>query len=289
MAFFNNKRKDFSIQPPRQQVDSTPFFVTDSANIDFTLENLNLTANLTPTGVTSGIYGSATLIPILEVDQWGRITRVTTTTFSASGITLETNGNPNPVQTLLNLVAGTNMTITDDGLGNITFSSSGTGGPTTWGSITGTLTSQTDLITYLTTNYQPLLGFTPENIANKAINFTVLNNTLYPTTLAVANYISSFGYITSAITTLNGLTAATQNFATPGTSGTAPNWNSVSPNHTLNIPLASAASVIAGLISRAEYDTFNGKQDALTTTKSVKSLCNNGELDGDNPERKSVV
>lgn len=131
MAFFNNKRKDFSIQPPRQQVDGTPFFVTDSANIDFTLENLNLTADLTPTGVTDGTYGSATLIPILEVDQWGRITGVTTTSFSASGISLETNGTPNPVQTLLNLVAGTNMTIIDDGLGNITFSSSGGSGTVT--------------------------------------------------------------------------------------------------------------------------------------------------------------
>jgi hypothetical protein len=127
MAFFNNKRKDFSIQPPRQQVDGTPFFVTDSANIDFTLENLNLTADLTLTGVTSGTYGSPTLIPILQVDQWGRITGVTTTSFSASGVSLETNGTPNPVQTLLNLVAGTNMTITDDGLGNITFDATGGG------------------------------------------------------------------------------------------------------------------------------------------------------------------
>jgi len=43
-------------------------------------------------------------------------------------ITLETNGVLNGDQTLLNLVAGTNMTITDDGLGNVTFDSSGAGG-----------------------------------------------------------------------------------------------------------------------------------------------------------------
>lgn len=44
-----------------------------------------------------------------------------------SSITLQTNGTPNGSQTLLNLVQGTGMTITDDGLGNITFVSSGTG------------------------------------------------------------------------------------------------------------------------------------------------------------------
>jgi hypothetical protein len=158
MAFFGNKRKDFSIQPPRQQVDGTPFFVTDSANIDFTLENLNLTANLTPTGVTSGIYGSATLIPILRVDQWGRITGVTTTTFSASGIALEVNGTPNLSQTILNLIDSATIQVVDLGGGDIEFNYIGTGGPATWGSITGTIASQTDLITYLTTNYYPLTG-----------------------------------------------------------------------------------------------------------------------------------
>jgi hypothetical protein len=125
MSFFGNKRRDFSIQPPRQQVDGTPFFVTDSSNIDFTLDNLNLTADLTFTGVVAGTYGDATNIPVLQIDQWGRVTGVTTTTFSASGIVLETNSVTNPTQTLLNLVAGTNMTITDDSLGNITFDATG--------------------------------------------------------------------------------------------------------------------------------------------------------------------
>lgn len=53
------------------------------------------------------------------------------TTLSATGgggITLETNGTPNGDQTLLNLVQGSNMTITDDGFGNITFDAAGGGG-----------------------------------------------------------------------------------------------------------------------------------------------------------------
>ena len=128
MPFFGNKRRDFSIQPPRQQVDGTPFYVTDSANIDFTLDNLNLTADLTFTGVTAGTYGDATNIPVLQIDQWGRITGVTLQPISPSGLALEVNGTPNGDQTLLNLVAGTNMTITDDGLGNITFDATGGGG-----------------------------------------------------------------------------------------------------------------------------------------------------------------
>lgn len=85
MAFFGNKRKDFSIQPPRQQVDGTPFFVTDSANIDFTLLNLNLTANLTQLLPTSGTYGDSTHIPILQIDQFGRITGVTTVAIGGGG------------------------------------------------------------------------------------------------------------------------------------------------------------------------------------------------------------
>lgn len=75
----------------------------------------------------------------------------------------------------------------------------------------------------------------------------------------------------TGITALNGLTASVQTFATPGTTGTAPNWNSATSTHTLNIPLASAAGVTAGLISKADYDVFSGKQSALSGTGIVKS------------------
>lgn len=44
------------------------------------------------------------------------------------GVTLQTNGVDNIVQTLLNLEAGTNMTITDNGNGTITFDAAGGGG-----------------------------------------------------------------------------------------------------------------------------------------------------------------
>ncbi len=53
-------------------------------------------------------------------------------TASGSGTTLllQTEGVDNPVQNLLNLVAGTNMLITDDGAGNITFDATGGSGGT---------------------------------------------------------------------------------------------------------------------------------------------------------------
>lgn len=39
--------------------------------------------------------------------------------------------------------------------------------------------------------YQPLLGYIPENVANKVTDFTVLNNTVYPTTQAISNYLAT--------------------------------------------------------------------------------------------------
>ncbi len=45
-----------------------------------------------------------------------------------TGLTLETNGTLNGSQTLLNLVAGTNITLSDNGSGSITIASSGGSG-----------------------------------------------------------------------------------------------------------------------------------------------------------------
>jgi hypothetical protein len=82
----------------------------------------------------------------------------------------------------------------------------------------------------------------------------------------------------TGITALNGLTAQIQNFAT-GTSGTDFGITSATDTHTFNLPTASAAN--RGALSSADWSTFNGKQNALTDTKSVKISTNNVELDGD--------
>jgi len=93
-----------------------------------------------------------------------------------------------------------------------------------------------------------------------ALSVTGYNNTNWDTAYGWGNHASA-GYLTAAITSLGGLTVATQTFAV-GTSGTAPAFSSVTSTHTLNIPMAATASVTAGLISKTEYDTFNGKATA---------------------------
>lgn len=55
---------------------------------------------------------------------------------------------------------------------------------------------------------------------------------------------------------LNGLSSQTQSFNVPGTNGLSPHWVSLGSQHTLNIPMASASAVTAGLISKLEYDHF---------------------------------
>jgi len=56
--------------------------VTDSANIDLTLSNADLTADLTDTAVTPGTKGDATNSAQVTVDQKGRVTSLTQTPIS---------------------------------------------------------------------------------------------------------------------------------------------------------------------------------------------------------------
>lgn len=55
----------------------------------------------------------------------------------ASGLTLEVGGVPNGSQALLNLAAGSNITLTDNGTGTVTIASTGGGGSTTPGGSNG--------------------------------------------------------------------------------------------------------------------------------------------------------
>ena len=71
------------------------------------------------------------------------------------------------------------------------------------------------------------------------------------------------------ITQLNTLTAAIQTLQI-GSAGTTPAWSTSGPStHILNIPLASAAGVSAGLISNTSFAAFSAKQDPISASPPI--------------------
>jgi len=94
--------------------------------------------------------------------------------------------------------------------------------------------------------------------------------------LSAANW-STFNNKTTNLGTVTSVSALTI-----GTSGTAPNSSiatgTTTPTITLNIPLASTTSVTAGLLSKADYDTFSAKTTNLGTVTSVSSADGNATI-----------
>ena len=98
-------------------------------------------------------------------------------------------------------------------------------------------------------------------------------NIWYNTTTNTLDYFNgtsnqSLGTAGGGISSLNGLASSSQSFST-GNSGVTPSWSSVGSVHTFNIPLASSASVTAGLISKSDYDTFNSKLSSSLSSGEI--------------------
>lgn len=115
-----------------------------------------------------------------------------------------------------------------------------------------------------------MIGTTTDNTVGKLqVNgkLTVATHTIAANSdSAVVRVLASGEYqyakINGGITTLNTLTAATQTFAT-GTSGSDFNISSVTDVHTFNFPTASASN--RGLLSTADWSTFNGKVGSINS------------------------
>lgn len=149
-------------------------------------------------------------------------------------------------------------------------------------------------------NYKAILNATNINTADRTFTFNNRSGTLaledltsllamLPSIVGNAGKIlTTDGYallwetVTApgGLTSLNGLSSSTQTFAI-GTSGTAVNWSSNGSVHTLNIPMASTASVTGGLLSNADYQRIPFKDqanvfDAIQTFANAPVITNPG-------------
>jgi len=137
---------------------------------DVTIDNTGATT-LADTAVTAGTYGNSSNVPQIVVDSKGRITGASNVAISGTSVTPSA------------------LTKTDDT--NVTLTLGGTPSTALLQAVSltlgwaGTLADGRIASASTWNNKQNALGYTPEDVANKATSLTSPDNTKYPTTQAV--------------------------------------------------------------------------------------------------------
>jgi len=184
---------------------------------------------------------------------------------SGAGGTLAAGWLPLPSASTLGGVKSLTCTGTDKlsaiGTDGLPVCSADQGGAATWGAITGTLSAQADLQTALD-GKSPLAG---------SANITTLGTIATGTVpwARLSDVPSTFSPASHGSTAHDSTVAKTD---TPGTTGTAPNWAS----SVLNIPMASTASVTAGLLNKTDYDAFAAKPSLVASGTTGVAAFNAG-------------
>lgn len=154
---------------------------------DVTIDNTGATT-LANTAVTAGTYGNSTNVPQIVVDSKGRITGASNVAISGTSVTPSA------------------LTKTDDT--NVTLTLGGTPSTALLQAVSltlgwaGTLADSRIASASTWNNKQNALGYTPEDVANKATSLTSPDNTKYPTTQAVATELATKANIADVDTTL---------------------------------------------------------------------------------------
>ena len=223
----------------------------DTADIDFSYNNATnqISAVLTSTGISPSTYGSATQIPVLTVDNKGRITAISNSSISALGTP---SGVDKAVQFNNGGIFGGSADFQFDDTLNL-LSIAGMPGATGSNLIV-------DNGIKIGNNPATAIDAGAGSIRYNAGSLEFSDGLVW----------TSIGGATG-ILSLNGLTNSSQTFVT-GTTGTDFNIDSTTSVHTFNIPDSSASA--RGLLTSTDWSTFNNKEEVLTFSTGLTRTVN---------------